>query len=170
MAYFSSNLTLALANRMILDTLDLVGTTTAGTAADCFVTLHSGTQPTANTLLSDWTTYRWPAATFLGGVNCSIQTDSYTTSSFTISAPVTLTGNNDGTAEWAVIWSTRTAATGGSTTSRSTSSFTSSIPTEQFFVVPVSSISTNTGIVRMNDTNISVGALSTVSEITFKLG
>lgn len=170
MAIFSSNLALALTNRMIIDTLDLISNSSEGSSSDCFVTLHSGAQPTANDLLNDWNSYRWPASSFLGGTACVISLVDTNTPSFTINSPVTVTGNNNGTATWAVLWSTRTADTGGSIVTRSTSSFTSTIPTEQFFVVPVSDITTTTGIVRMNDTNITVGSASTVSDITFKIG
>lgn len=171
MALFDSNLALALTNRMIIDTLDLTVNTDAGSAADCFITLHSGAQPTANDLLNDWNSYRWPASSFLGGASCSIELVSPSNTTFTLSTgQVNVPANNNGTATWAVIWSTRSYPTSGTVVTRSTGSFVSSIPTEQFFVVPVSSNTATTGIVRMQSTDMTVGSYSTISEITFQIG
>jgi len=167
MALFNSALAGLFRERAIIDAFDL-DTGDVNTSADCFVTLHSGDQPTANDLDTNWTSYRWPASSFLGGVAVTLQeSGSY---SISTNPTYTVTANNNGTATWAVLWSTRTAETGGSVTTRSTSSFTSAIPTQQFFVVPVSDYTTSTGIVRMLDTNMVQGSVSTITDVTMIIG
>jgi hypothetical protein len=136
-----------------------------------FVTLHSGTQPTANDVKNNWPSYNWDNPSFLGGLNVSLAETS--TSSFTLQTTTSTVANKSGTADWAIFWSGRLDPTTSSNyiVTLTTSSFTSSTPpSNYFFVVPVSDITTTTGVVRINDQNVVAGQISTISEVTLTLG
>lgn len=139
------------------------------TSIPTFITLHSGVQPTANDVKNNWTSYNWDNASFLGGLPIVISKTS--TSSFTLQTTTSTIANRSGTATWAAIWSRRESSTSTNLVTLTTGSFTSTNPpTNHFFVVPISDITTTTGVVRINDQNVAAGQATTISEITLKLG
>jgi hypothetical protein len=139
------------------------------TSFTSFVTLHSGSQPTANDVRDNWSTYNYDNSSFLAGGLVGIQETS--TSSFTIVSTTSTTANRSGTATWAILWSSRLTSTATSLATLTTSSFTGATPpTNIFTVVPVSDITTTTGVIRINDQNVVAGQVSTISEVTFTIG
>jgi hypothetical protein len=169
MAIFNNTSLQVLRERMFLDGFTRSTSFTAPTSFTAFVTLHSGVQPTANEVKNNWTSYNWDNASFLGGLNVSLVETS--TSSFTIQTTTSTVANRSGTSTWATFWSRRLTSTATSLTTLTTSSFTATTPpTVQFFVVPVSDITTTTGVVRINDQNVVAGQVSTISEVTLTIG
>lgn len=134
-----------------------------------YVTLHSGVQPTANDVKNNWSSYNWNNSNFLGAASVGLKETG--TSSLILISLTTTTANRSGTATWATLWSIRKSTTASGTVTYTTGSFTSvTPPTNHFFVVPISDITTTTGVVKMNDTNLVAGQVSTISDITLKLG
>ncbi len=171
MATFNTSALRVIRERMFIDTYYTSGTSnfTNPTSFTSFVTLHSGSQPTANQVKDNWTSYNFDNSSFLAGGLVGIQETS--TSSFTITATTSTVANRSGTATWAILWSRRLTALASSLATLTTSSFTSTTPpTNIFTVVPVSDITTTTGVVRINDQNVVAGQVSTISEVTFTLG
>ena len=139
------------------------------TSFTAFVTLHSGVQPTANDVKNNWSSYNWDNSSFLGGLSVSLVETS--TSSFTLQTTTSTVFNKSGTATWATFWSPRTSTTSSGMAVLTTGSFTSTNPpTNHFFVAPISDITTTTGVVRINDQNIVADQVSTISEVTLRLG
>ena len=170
MAMFSSGILELIREKMVTDSFwdDPELSYLNSPSVPCYLTIHSGVQPSANTVNNNWETYNWGNATFLGGVNVTLVETS--TSSFTISATTSSIVNNTGSAEWAAIWSRRISPFAGNQV-LTTSSFTATIvPTSIFMIVPVSDITTTTGVVRINDSSVIAGGSFTISEITLKLG
>lgn len=171
MALFNTVVLQTLRERMFIDGYYTFGYTNFSnpTSFTSFVTLHSGSQPTANDVRDNWLTYNYDNSSFLAGGLVGIQETS--TASFTIVSTTSTIANRSGTATWAILWSPRLTPTASSLTTLTTSSFTATTPpTNIFTVVPVSDITTTTGVVRINDQNVVVGQASTISEVTFKLG
>jgi hypothetical protein len=166
MAIFNRTALIVLRERMFAVGLSASG---RSTSIPTFVTLHSGIQPTANEVKNNWSSYNWNNESFLAGVPAVINKTS--TSSFTLQTTTSTVANRSGTATWATFWSRRQTSTSTSIVTLTTSSFTSTNPpTNHFFVVPISEITTTTGIVRINDQNIIAGQQSTISEVTLTLG
>lgn len=167
MALFNNAALQVLRERMFID--GFTYSTSDPTFLTSFLTLHSGNQPTANDVKNNWTLYNWDNETFLGGSSVALTKSS--TSSFTIQTTTSTIANRSGTSTWAILWSRRLTSSATSVTTLTTSSFTSTIPpTNQFVVVPVSDITTTTGVVRINDQNVVSGQVSTISEITLTIG
>lgn len=171
MAIFNNKTLSVIRQRMFIDGFNNVHSnyTTPYTITP-FVTLHSGMQPPANQVNAIWEFYNANNTSFLGGMDASITEAG--TSSFTISATTSSVMINDGTANWAILWSRRiTPENTGSLATLTIESFADSIPpTDQFIVVPVSDITTSTGVVRVNNTNVVADSVTTISEITLTLG
>lgn len=171
MALFNETTLRVLRERMFVDAFytPTSHTFTNPSSFTAFVTLHSGVQPTANDVKNNWSSYNWSNSDFLGGLPVSLVETS--TSSFTLQTTTSTIANRNGTSTWAIFWSRRLTSTSSSLVTLTTSSFTSTNPpTNYFFVVPVSNITTTSGVVRMNDQNITSGQVSTVSEVSLRLG
>lgn len=172
MALFNETTLRVLRERMFINGFTTINTDPSYsniTSFTGFVTLHSGVQPTANDVKNNWSSYNWDNASFLGGLNVSLIETS--TSSFTIQTTTSTVANKSGTATWATFWSPRISTTSSGMATLTTSSFTSTNPpTNHFFVAPISDITTTTGVVRINDQNVVAGQVSTISEVTLKLG
>ena len=171
MAIFSENVKELIREKMISDSFwyDAPVGFSNHPEIGCFVTIHSGVQPLANNVNDNWATYNWSNTTFLGGVEATIVETS--TSSFTIQATTSTLADRTGGATWAALWSRRLTPLGTSNQTLTTSSFTAtSVPTSMFMIVPVSDVTTTTGVVRMNSTATVAGSAFTLSEITLTLG
>lgn len=171
MALFNETTLRVLRERMFIDGFTTQGyhSYTNPSSFTSFVTLHSGVQPTANDVKNNWSSYNWDNSNFLAGVPVSLVETS--TSSFTLQTTTSTIANRSGTATWATFWSRRLTPTATGLTTLTTSSFTSTNPpTNHFFVVPISDITTTTGVARINDQNVVADQVSTISEVTLKLG
>jgi hypothetical protein len=172
MALFNETALRVLRERMFINGFNTTNTDPSFsniTSFTAFVTLHSGIQPTANDVKNNWGSYNWDNASFLAGLSVGLVETS--TSSFTIQTTTSTVANRSGTATWATFWSPRTSTTSSGMATLTTSSFTSTNPpTNHFFVAPISDITTTTGVVRINDQNVVAGQVSTISEVTLKLG
>lgn len=122
------------------------------------ITIFSGAQPSANTLISEWDTIKantllsWGAVTHIqSGAN------SPGTGIFTMGAAPAATANlSTGTATWGVIWATNSATTASS-----------ALPTALFIVVPVSD-TLGSGVIKLATTNITSGNY-TISSFTINI-
>jgi hypothetical protein len=169
MALFNNAALTVLRERMFTDGFTYDTGSTSPTSLTAFITLHSGNQPTANDVKNSWSSYNWNNESFLGGSLVALTESS--TASFTIQTTTSTIANRSGTSTWAILWSRRLTPLASSLATLTTSSFTSTNPpTSQFFVVPVSDITTTTGVVRINDQNVVSGQVSTISEITLTIG
>lgn len=172
MAIFSSSTVRLLHQKLLLDGLDGWESDHNYAKATCYMSLHSGTQPTANTISENWTAYNWTNSSFLSLTPITISkwgnTGTYSASY------QTGTGIRNGTAEWAVFMSVRANvnAVGSpvSTSTYTTSSYNLSSPPNSYFIVVPVSDSTGTGVVRLINPAISSGGVFTVTDISMMLG
>lgn len=109
------------------------------------VTVFSGTQPTAASITSSWSTYsplvlvHWQGAGFTMPLTNSLMT--------VTSFPPAATATGTGTATWAIIWASNVtpASVAGST-----------LPNTSFIVCPVTNTGGN-GVIRVTNTSITAG-------------
>lgn len=118
-------------------------------------TIYSGTQPTAEALTANWTsTYNSTKPAFLLHFeNMAWARKASDTSIAITKFPAPKAAVNTGTATWAVIWVSNT----------SQSSMASSIPTNDYVVVPVSTIGGN-GIIKLATTDIIAGSSYSIAD------
>ena len=114
-----------------------------GLASTVGVTVYSGTQPSAATIASNWTSYNSSNASCLihfQGVGWTHPIDGTTTFSSITTFPASTAAINSGIGEWCIVWSTAVTPTAlaGAT-----------IPSTSFIIGPVSTLAGN-GIVRFN--------------------
>lgn len=128
------------------------------------VTFHSGTQPTANQVVSGWTNYCSTNSTFLAIKDIVIKEVS--TASFTLNVITTGTTIRSGTATWAIIYNTSTSVTSATTTASMLLSGTAGTP---IVVVPVSDINTTTGVIKLNSANLIANSIFTITDFTMIL-
>lgn len=125
------------------------------------VTVFSGSQPSAATIASNWTNYN---TTFLAHwQTVQIKHTNYnTTGSFLeLYAPVgSSTAANSGTASWAIMWP-------NSTTQANVSS--STLPSNQFIVVPVSDTAGN-GVIRFINNVLVSGSSYQINDVLITPG
>lgn len=162
MAIFHENILLLLRETMFIDLLGLPSSVSSEVSTrNIGITLHGGVQPTADQVLANWPNDSWSSADFLGYANNALLITS--TSSLTLSYTTATNAIRSGTCTWAILWSS------GSVSSTSSVS-APTIPTDKFWVVPVSDITTTTGILRMNDTNMVADSSTTVTDLSLVLG
>lgn len=160
MALFHQNILPLLRETMFIDMLR-PSSDNKYTTATTGMALFSGVQPTANEVYNNWPEHSWTSTNFLGYVNGTILKTS--TSSFTLEYIVSTTAKNSGTCTWAILWSSANVT--------STSSIHSpTIPTSNFWVVPVADITTSTGVVKLNDVNMVAGQITTITDVSLVLG
>jgi hypothetical protein len=176
MAIFSSSTVRLLHQKLIIDGLSANGDRAAGGQTFCMMSLHSGAQPTANTVASNWGNYRSTQSSFLSLTPITITR--WNTTGTASASYQTGTGIRSGTAEWAILMSVRNNAnasgsgSGGvvSTATYTTSSYNFSNPPNQYFMVVPVSASTETGVIRLIDTAITAGGVFTITDISMMLG
>lgn len=151
--------TVQLARQMMIT--DTFGSTNSTNPTSCIfkASLHAGSQPTANDVADNWPSYTSTSTDYLGFVSGTLLEVS--TSSFTLQTLTTATATASGTATWAILWNRGVSV--GSLAS-------DTLPTTAFWVVPVCDVTTSTGVVVLNDTNLTSGQTFTLSDVTLKLG
>lgn len=159
MAIFHQNTVQLARQSMITDTLG--GIANSGNPISCYLkaALYAGSQPTANDIADNWNGYTSTSTDYLGFVTGTLLEVS--TSSFTLQTLTTATAAGTGIATWAVLWN------GGVSVSSMDSE---TLPTSAFWVVPVCDITTSTGVVILNDANLTTGQTFTLTDVTLKLG
>lgn len=132
----------------------------------CSITVYGGTQPSAATVASNWTSYN---SNFLCHFSAITPTqpnaDSLTAypQSLQFSSSSTNTASNTGTATWCIIWSHSVA------TITAASLVGATIPTTMFLVADVSDIS-GTGVVKLLSTSITSGSSYSVADFQIIAG
>lgn len=117
------------------------------------LTIYSGAQPTPATLISSWSSYNSTNSNFLwhcpNGLTLSV------TGSVNIYAsgiPSSILPYNNGTASWAVLWSSAIAYS---------SMGSGTIPNTYFMICPVTS-NTGNGVVRLQTTTLETSTAMTI--------
>lgn len=129
--------------------------TTSNTGA---ITLFSGDQPSANTLISDWNTIRslllitWQSVGYAQSGATSPGTGIFVGNSLP-----SATAQASGTATWGVIWATNLNVTPAS-----------SLPTTSFIIVPVSDSAGN-GVIKLASTSLVSGSPYTIQTLTINI-
>lgn len=135
------------------------------TATNRAITLYSGAQPTADTVVANWPTYNTGYLLHWQNIPLFNWYPDLTTpvlSNSTLPAPVTATGS--GTASWAIVWAGNPAAgTGAGQIGNAT------IPTTGIMVVPVSDVY-GAGVVKMSTTTINSGSAYMFLDFTLSAG
>ena len=158
MAIFHHNTVQLARQSMITDTLGS-SETTDPTSCSLKAALYAGSQPTANDVAANWPSYTSTSTDYLGFVSGTLLEVS--TSSFTLQTLTTATATASGTATWAILWNRGVSV--GSLAS-------DTLPTTAFWVVPVCDVTTSTGVVILNDTNLTSGQTFSLADVTLKLG
>lgn len=148
---FSPSVTILMANGAVLQNLMPYG----GQAATA-ITIYSGVQPSAATIVSNWSTYNSTNASLLVHFNSIVWALAANNSSAVdVSTTPSATPINTGTATWAILW-TNMAVTTAQLAS-------GTLPTPLFFVAPVSNIN-GTGIVRFTSNSMTSGTAVTIAD------
>lgn len=113
------------------------------------ITLYSGIQPTADTIVSNWSSYNTNYLVHWVNIPLYHYNPESATPIFTNAAlPAPVTSTNPGTASWAIVWAGNPAAgTGAGQIGNAT------IPTTGLMVVPVTDVFGN-GVIKMSSTTI----------------
>lgn len=107
------------------------------------ITIYSGTQPTAATILSSWASYNSGNASFLAHYTGAQWTQALSgTANFTsiTTFPGAVSASHSGTATWGIIWPTNPALSGMAS---------GTIPSDYFLVCNVSTLP-GTGIIKFD--------------------
>lgn len=134
------------------------------------VTVYGGTQPSAATILSGWTTYN---TSFLfhqpsiGIVQTAYSSDSVASKLTINGTPTAVTASNTGTATWAIVWVNGGTAIAAGTGAGQISNAT--IPNTRFIVCPVTTTASVTGFVLLSSTSITSGTSATVNNFNIRL-
>ena len=113
------------------------------------ITVYSGTQPTAATILANWTDYNSGSVNCLANFNGCIWATQPVGSALTqVQTYPTAIPINSGTVTWAILWCNMNV--------NNTQLSDTTIPTTLFFVVPVSD-TTGTGIIRFESIALVTG-------------
>ena len=143
---FSPSITQLMATTAVLENLypSLGDGNTNGTATS--VTVYSGTQPTAATILANWGNYNSSNSNLLAHFEPIVWIIAPgNANAVQIQGTPTATPISSGTATWAILWTGLQANISSST-----------IPTTSFFVAPVTDIS-GTGIIRFTSAVLTSG-------------
>ena len=136
------------------------GILAGGLTSACGITIYSGIQPTAAAIAADWATYNSLNAKFLAHFTGAIWSHplSGTTTFCSITTfPPATPATNTGTGSWCILWMTNPTGTQLSSTT---------LPSTQFIIGPVSNLTGN-GIVRFStDTNFTIGVSRTIGDGT----
>lgn len=145
-------------------TLSILGSN-VNTAVSRAITLYSGVQPSADTIVSSWASYNtsflvhWPNIPILNPF--AELASPYITND---TLPSAVAASNSGTASWAILWGANPlAGTGAGQISNAT------IPTTTFIIVPVSDVF-GTGILKLTTTTITAPTTYMFLDFTLKAG
>lgn len=129
------------------------------------ITLYSGVQPSADTIVSNWTSYNtnflvhWqniPLYNYSPDLSYPVLTNS--------TLPAAVNATNSGTASWAIVWcGTPATGTGSGQIGNAT------IPTTGIFVVPVSDVFGN-GVIKMSSLTITSGNPYMILDFAMRAG
>jgi hypothetical protein len=125
----------------------------SGLTTTVAVTLFKGSQPTAADVTANWTTHSPNVLVHWTGVGFTQPFNDLTLGVNVFPTPTVATGT--GTATWAIIWATNVATLGGT------------LPNTSFLVVPASNTS-NLGVIRVLNENITSGQSIGLAEGTIK--
>lgn len=145
-------------------TMSLLGSN-VNTAVNRAITLYSGVQPDADTVVASWASYNtsflvhWPNIPILNPF--AELSAPYITNG---TLPSAVAASNSGTASWAIIWAANPAAgTGAGQISNAT------IPTTGFIIVPATDVFGN-GILKLTTTTITAPTTYMFLDFTLKAG
>lgn len=143
----------------------LLQTTSYGTAVNRAITLYSGAQPAADTIVSSWSSYN--ASYLIHWQNIPLinpypdATVPYITNN---TLPSAVAATNSGTATWAIVWAGNPA-----TGTAAGQIGNATIPTTSFIIVPVSDVF-GTGIIKLTTTTIVAASSYMFLDFTMKVG
>ena len=126
------------------------------------ISLHSGTQPTANQVVSGWTNYCSTNSTYLAVKDIIILETA--TASFTLNGITTGQALRSGVATWAIIYDNS-----GYTSATTTASLNLAVGGTPIMVVPVSDINTTTGVIKLSNATLVANSTFTVTDFTMIL-
>ena len=160
MALFHYNTVQLARQAMITDTLGAPNGERNSTYCTTKISVYAGSQPPANDIAANWTSYTSTNTDYLGFIPSAVLSE-VSTSSFTLQTLTTATATRSGTATWAILWN-KDISNG--------SLATDTLPTSAFWVVPVCDVTTSTGVAILLDTNLTSGQTFTLADVTLKLG
>ncbi len=169
MALFHPNLVRLMREKIFTDynTLAAYQNNTVSTVK--IVSFHSGSQPTANEVVAGWSsTYNSTKDSFLAltGAITFIETKSGTGTDYSYTLNSVVSNNvaiRPGTATWAIIYEENFTQSITSATLTATSIVPVSIG---LMVVPVSDVTTSTGVFKLLDNNLVSGGTFTITDFT----
>lgn len=132
------------------------GILASGITAASGITVYSGTQPTAPTILANWAAYNSANSSFLCHFTGAVWIQPlYGLYASIGTFPVATVATNSGSAAWCIIWTTNPLLSAMGT---------ATIPTTSFIVGPVTTLA-GTGIVRFSpDVTMTSGVASTIAD------
>lgn len=144
---------------------NLLSSSVYGTAVTRAITLYSGAQPAADTVVSSWASYNtsflihWQNIPLINPFPEA--TIPYLTNN---TLPSAVAATNTGTASWAIVWAGNPATgTAAGQISNAT------IPTTSFIIVPVSDVF-GTGVLKLTTTTIVATTSYMFLDFTLKVG
>lgn len=173
MAIFSPTIASMMREKMITDGLGPIVSTYSDTenqpvgSIGINISLHSGPQPTANQVSSDWNTYK---STILAYNTASYVTIFESTNATYACDPQYIKNVNTGTASWAILWS-RSHISGRDSIIGANGGYGYGglLPADAFMVVPVSDLTTTTGVIKVFSTGVDPAVTSTTYIVNLSL-
>lgn len=125
------------------------------------ITVFGNTQPTANDIVSNWSTtyYNTSLAHFTGATISHTGANSRDSIISLSAASLSSTGLNTGTATWAIMWTSNVSPA---------NAVLSSLPSTSFLVVPAGSLSSNS-VIRMSSDSVVTSATTTLEDIALSV-
>lgn len=160
---FSPSIAGIVAGRGILVPMGM--TTNAASSVTVSLTVYSGeSQPAANTILNNWSSYRSSYLFHMPNVQYKLNSPTSNTESgliVNVNTPTSNTALNSGTSSWCIIWCSNVP---NGNSSPGQIGYTT-IPNTQFLVGPVT-LPYENGIVRMSNLSVTAGSTYTFIDST----